>query len=263
MKLKKPKQKGKSVNIALGSLIVCAAVLFSFSIYKIAGIVLEYSKGARAYSTIMSSAVESGGQTEGQDEKNAFQVIDFAKLYSINQDCAGWIQIPDTNINYPMVIGTDNDYYLRRTFEGESYIGGVIFVDYRCARDFSGRNTIIYGHHMNDGTMFANLAKFTDVAYLEKHPQIYIYTPESLRVYEIFAACKTDILNSCYTIEFAGDDTFMRWAGEMQAQSIHDIGVPVSSADEVITLSTCTNVNKADRYIVQAVLVESRALPGA
>ena len=83
--------------------------------------------------------------------------VNFDVLRDINPDCVGWIEIPGTNISYPIVQGRDNDHYLRLNFEGKYSVGGVIFLDHRCDSDFDRTNTIIYGHNMRDGSMFGSL----------------------------------------------------------------------------------------------------------
>lgn len=246
---KKRRSKRKALTIALMGI---AAIVFSFSCYKLIGIYSAYSKGSEEYAVINNIAII---KPETQQEiESPYLRIDSAALREINEDYVGWIDIPDTNISYPMVKSFDNAYYLRRSFEGQSYIGGVIFLDYLCSSDFSSRNTVIYGHHMNDGTMFADLAKFVKQSYFEDHREIRIYCDDSVRVYKIITAYQTTIADACYQIAFADDEDSGRWIDTILGQSYFDADIALSSSDKIITLSTCTNGNKTDRYVIQAVL---------
>lgn len=101
---------------------------------------------------------------------------DFSKLLVINPETVGWLVIPGTKINYPIVQAKDNDKYLHTAFNGESSMAGSIFLDYESDPDMLGRNNIIYGHNMKNGTMFRDLIKFKDEEFFKKHRNFQIYT---------------------------------------------------------------------------------------
>lgn len=90
----------------------------------------------------------------------ALEQMDLPALQQVNSDVIGWIAIPGTEISYPLVQDTDNDYYLTHTWNQNSSAVGAIFMDCRCSADFSGFNTIVYGHRMNNGSMFAALKHY-------------------------------------------------------------------------------------------------------
>ncbi len=247
-----PEKRRKSAKIVGKLLLVVFLGVFLFSCSKLIGIYKKYRIGADEYARLSDQVVAAPAiETEEQDD--GLLNIDFDFLKRINQDLVCWIEIPDTGISYPVVQGVDNAYYLRRSFEGQDYFGGVIFMDYRCDGAFSSVNTILYGHHMLDGSMFAPLAKFLDKDYFEEHPRIYIYTEHSVLVYRIFAARQTDIADSCYTLFFDGETSAKNWIDSMAAFSRLEDEV---EGDRILTLSTCTNVEKSDRYIVQGILEE-------
>ena len=100
--------------------------------------------------------------------------IDLASLQGINNDAVGWIEIPDTSVSYPLVHTTDNTYYLTHTFDNKTNRSGSIFVEASNAADFSDLHTIIYGHNMKNGSMFAGLKNYSDQSYAEAHPYIYV-----------------------------------------------------------------------------------------
>lgn len=104
--------------------------------------------------------------------------IDFEALQKENPDIAGWIRIEGTQINYPIVQGTDNDFYLNHDFNGGKNVSGAIYLDFESRKDFEGRNNIIYGHNMKNGTMFKDVVKYKDEAFFKEHQYFTIYTPK-------------------------------------------------------------------------------------
>lgn len=104
--------------------------------------------------------------------------IDFDELIRENPDTVGWIKMPGTRIDYPIVQGTDNDFYLNHDFYGKKSAGGVIYLDYESQGDFLGRNSILYGHNMKNGSMFKDLVRYKDEAFFKEHRYFTIYTPE-------------------------------------------------------------------------------------
>lgn len=105
--------------------------------------------------------------------------IDFDSLRAISGDAVAWIFAPGTTINYVIAQSDDNSYYLRRLLDGTGAVCGTIFADYRCSSDFTDWNTIIYGHKMDNGTMFASLANYLNQAYYEEHPIIVYLCPRA------------------------------------------------------------------------------------
>ena len=212
-------------------------------------------------------------------DPSAAKTIDFTALLATNPDTVAWIEIPDTNINYPVVQTTNNETYLSRTFDGGTSISGTIFLDADNAADFTNVNSILYGHHRYDRTMFADL----DLIYngsLAADTPIYLYLPDGSRAtYRVFSAYITE--NDPVSIDPATSD-FAAFATTMLARSKRDFGLdPLSvspqftSADaspaptdheeapspRVLTLSTCV-ANDDRRYLIHAVLTELQ-LPSA
>lgn len=95
-----------------------------------------------------------------------------------NPDTIGWIKVPDTNIDYPIVQGTDNDFYLNHDFYGKESVGGAIYLDFESQGDFVGRNNILYGHNMKNGSMFKDVIHYKDEEYFKEHQYFSIYTPD-------------------------------------------------------------------------------------
>jgi len=187
--------------------------------------------------------------------------IDFADLQeNVNPDIYAWIYIPDTQIDYPVLQHpTDNYYYLNYNLDGSRGYPGCIYTEDYNEKDFSDPNTVIYGHNMKNGAMFAGLHKFEDSEYFEEHPYVYIYTEDKLYVYEIFAAYESGNEHILYNNDFSDDYVFLKYLSEIMNSrtmngNIREDFSP-DADDRIITLSTCV-ANKSDRrYLVQGVLL--------
>ena len=142
----------------------------------------EYERLAKEASQTTQETTEKqteAKQTETEPETQAYQSpYDFDVLKGENPDTIGWIDIPGTKISYPIVQGTDNDFYLKHDFHGESSVAGTIYLDYESEKDFEGRNNILYGHNMKNGSMFKDVVRYKDPAYFKEHQYFSIYTPE-------------------------------------------------------------------------------------
>ncbi len=187
--------------------------------------------------------------------------VDFADLQAnVNKDIYAWIYIPDTLVDYPVVQHpTDNLYYLNYNLDGSKGYPGCIYTEDYNAKDFSDPNTVIYGHNMKNGTMFAGLHKFEDGEYFKEHPYVYIYTEEGLYVYEIFAAYESGSEHILYNSDFTNDYAYSKYLeGIYSLRSMNSNvkeDVEVTTEDRIVTLSTCV-ANKSDRrYLVQGVLL--------
>lgn len=182
--------KKKRGNIWIHRIIV--GVLVVIIIVSCAGMLKEYLDGKKTednYESLASlvqtteavTTPEETEETEPETEETTAYVspIDFDALRAINPDTVGWIKIPDTNVDYPIVWKEgDNDTYLHTDFEGNSSQAGAIYLDMDSAPDFGGRNNIIYGHHMKNGSMFKDVVKYKDKEFFEAHQYFEIYTPE-------------------------------------------------------------------------------------
>ena len=187
--------------------------------------------------------------------------IDFAELKAaVNPDIYAWIYIPDTLIDYPVLQHpTDNLYYLEHNLDGSKGYPGCIYTEDYNARDFSDPNTVVYGHNMKNGTMFAGLHKFEDSAYFEEHPYVYIYTEEGLYVYGTFAAYESGNEHILYNNDFASEYAYSGYLEDIFAVRSMNSNIKedaeVTARDRIITLSTCVAGRADRRYLVQGVLL--------
>lgn len=235
-------------------ILIIALVVLGVSLFKIISGKMEYKKGRDEYDKIRDTAVKDEDPDKG---------VNWKKLRKINPDIVAWIRFKHPKvINYPVVQGKDNSLYLNKSF-GENYIkAGTIFVNCDNIPDFKDANTIIYGHNMNDGSMFASLKKYEDHSFYKKHPTFFIYTPDDVRhTYRIFAA-GTYLADSrpATQYRFADEADFADLLEEIRAGSLYQTDIPVTTADHIVTLYTCTNVREADRWLVFGVEESSRKI---
>lgn len=251
--------------LLLGLGLGLAACLLIFSIWKLVNIFTGYSAADKEYEDLRQYVLEEPVSpdeaetetVETEDGETTEQItvpmerIDLASLQQINSDAVGWIEIPGTVISYPLVHTSDNVYYLTHTFRKEESRSGSIFIEHANSPDFSDLHTIIYGHNMKNGSMFAGLKNYRNESYFENHPYIYIDLEDGSHCYQIFSCHEAPVTDVSYTIGYAADDVYASFLDEIKTSSLYDTGVDVETGDSVITLSTCTS-NDANRFVVHA-----------
>ena len=183
--------------------------------------------------------------------------VDFEALLAENSDVVGWLYSPDTKINYPVAQTTDNDYYLDHLLNGRPNGRGTLFMDYRNEAELSHWNTVIYGHNMNNMTMFGTLTKYKKQAYFDAHPEMYFLTPEGdylVKIVAGFVARPNDAIFNAFNPEDAEKqkDLLESW----MAASTFDSGIKPTLEDRLITLSTCTYEFKNARYVLIGILTD-------
>ncbi len=166
--------------------------------------------------------------------------MDFEALKAINPEIVGWLTIDGTNIDYPIVQHADNDYYLHHLFTGAWNSSGCLFTDCRNESDFSDRHSIIYGHHMDNGTMFQNLMYYKNQDFYNQHPMGKLVTPSGSYTIEFFAGYVANVDNDTWTIDFTSDEEFAQWLSKSKERSLFASSVTPSERDRVVTLSTCS-----------------------
>ncbi len=180
-----------------------------------------------------------------------------ASLRQINEDLYGWISIEGTVIDYPMVQGEDNEYYLNHAFNGDWLVNGAIFVDYRCSPSVTENyNTVVYGHNITSGAMFHDVTKFLSEDYFDG-AYIYVYTEEGIYVYEPFSVYETRYDYDYFRTEFSSGEEFVAFAEEVRDNSVlrSKSDMTFNENDRILTLSTCTNGAFYARYALHAKLV--------
>ena len=177
-----------------------------------------------------------------------------AALREVNPDVIGWISIPGTKINYPISQGEDNSYYLTHTWEGEPNYCGAIFLEHTNSTDFTDFNTIVYGHNMRNGSMFAGLHYYKSLAHWETHPYVYLVTDEGVLRYEIFSSYNAEVDSPTYGLGFRQPETREAYIQMAIDKSEIDTGCVPAHTDRILTLSTCTGLGYKERRVVHAYL---------
>lgn len=204
----------------------------------------------------------SGGDQPPQEEteEEGGVLRQYRALYEMNPDLAGWVQVPGTQIDYPvMFTPTQPERYLRRNFVKQYSINGLPFLDYRNTLDPTSTNLIIYGHNIKDGAMFGELPMFKEESFWQEHKTLHFDTLYEEREYEIFAVC----LDRVYRVDEKGYryynfiqadsqkelDAFLKHVGKT---ALFDTGIVPELGDELITLSTCSYHVEDGRLFVVA-----------
>lgn len=176
------------------------------------------------------------------------------KLLDTNSDYVGWISLPGLSLDYPLVYGDDNSYYLTRSFYKQYSSYGTIFLDYRNAPDFSQPQTVLYGHHMRNDTMFARLDELRKKANYAANSTFQIFTPDGLKTYRIFSVYPVDATTTSLNLPASASDLKSRISAYTK-KSLYATGVDTSEATHIITLVTCTWVIENGRLFVHAIEV--------
>ena len=189
-----------------------------------------------------SSSNEVGGNNNPNEAEGDNKTIseNQEELKSINNNYEMWIEIPNTKINYPIVQGKDNEYYLKHNFKNESNMSGTIFVD--CNNNIDeDKNIIIYGHNMRNGTMFNNITKFKEESFFNNNNNtINIIRNNILYQYEIFSIYVEDESKVSLEIEFTDNDAFVNYALNEASKSMYNKNIILTEEDKIITLVTCS-----------------------
>lgn len=202
--------------------------------------------------------------TENNNEEENIQTeeqvnvlsVDFVSLKEKNADTVAWVKVDNTNIDFPVVKSTNNNYYLKRNFNRESNGAGWIYADYRVPFDELSQNTVIYGHNRRNGTMFSNLTFLLDNNWFldENNKKFYFSTESSNYIAEIFSVYSMKETSVRTVTDFPDNEQFESFINSVKSISNYDFGVEVSAEDKVITLCTCGN-NTKYRILVHAKLV--------
>ena len=180
----------KRLSLIIGAL---SLALLGVSAYLLIHTAAQYSEGIKTYEELKSSAVAASDSFKAQAGAQEAPIeVDFDELLAINGDVVGWLYCEGTPINYPVVQGDDNSYYLKHLIDGSKNINGTLFIDHRNGANFADENTVVYGHHMKNGSMFASLVNYKSQEYFDAHPILYFLTPDGNYRIELFSGYVCD-----------------------------------------------------------------------
>lgn len=172
-------------------------------------------------------------------------------LREVNTEVLGWIWIPGTNVDYPVMDGDDNDYYLEHTWDRQPSTAGSICLEKLNSSDLSDFNTLFYGHRMNNGSMFGSLKYYNDMDYFSEHPYVYVLDDNGVHRYEIFSAYTAPVDGSTFIYGFRSEESMQAFLDYCVEKSVIDTGIVPTLDDRILTLVTCTGRGYEARWVVQ------------
>ncbi|MBR3523641.1 MAG: class B sortase [Bacilli bacterium] len=182
--------------------------------------------------------------------------VDFTKLLNTNPNTKGWIQIAGTNINYPFVQTTDNNFYLFHSFDNSYNEAGWVFMDYRNNVENFDRNTIIYAHGRYDNTMFGTLKNVFQNNWLDNQANyiVKLSTPYENTLWQVFSVYRIKTTDDYIQVYFNDDDEYQKFLNMIIGRSMHNFNTTVNANDNILTLSTC--YNESDKVVLHAKLIK-------
>lgn len=235
----------KVIRKLIGIILIVLACYCLWNAFEISN---EYDRGNEEYEKLVEENIDE----EQSGDKDGF-TIDWNSLYAQNADLVGWIKM-DSGANYPIVKADTSTYYLHKGFNKKYNINGSIFMSSNNSSDFSDINTVIYGHNMNNGSMFGSNKKYRDKTYLQEHPYFYIYRPEGKYIYEIFNIMTTKDGSQTYQTAFPSQEAYQDYLNYTRGNASYETGVSVTSSNRIVTLSTCTGKG-TNRFVIQGKLI--------
>lgn len=212
-------------------------------------------------SSSVASVSEKTSKEETKDKKPK-NPIDFKSLKKTNKEIFAWIKIPDTNVNYPILQSEKaDDFYLHRDYRCYNSYAGALYIEYCNNTDLTDRVTVVYGHNMQNGSMFANLHKFENPDFFKKHRYFYVYTPDRKLTYEVVSGHNYSTKHIMNSYNFTEDKVFKDYLDFIQnpRSTVRNVRTKLDHKltvdDRIITLSTCLNIGDG-RYLLQGVLVK-------
>ena len=252
----------KKKQTLLRLILIVIGILALLAIAWCVWYLVQYYQGARHGEEIQEIGVTEIPVIDLEDAPEVVDLpVNFGALREVNPDVYAWVVIPGTAVNYPVLHRAGNDaFYSNHSSDGAYYTGGSIFSEDYNREDFSDPLTVLYGHNLRNGTMFAQLNDFADEVVFQAHPEIYVYTPDRLRIYEIFSAGPHSNEHLLANHDFSVKEDFetffaeLRNARSLSAQQRPEL-FPEHGKDRVLVLSTCFRANNRQRFLVMGRLL--------
>lgn len=217
--------------------IICG-IIFLYAIFQIAEILEDYKQASKEYELLAENVLTITEYIPEAETLPGYE-LDFASVKAQNKDFVGWIILPDSKINYPIVKSMDNEEYLTTTFEGEKASSGAIFMDRNCENDFSSKNTIIYGHNMKNGSMFRALNFMSNEEYFASHHTFCIDQGNGFEDYEVISCYETvETDTRSWKLVFESEEAYRNWLLQIKERCTYECQ-EFDAEKNTITLSTC------------------------
>jgi len=257
---RKPMRVSSYLLPGLIGLSLIAVIVFGMIYFRLDR---EYQVGNNFYSALKAEQVLYLHVRQSMDKSMPEEIqaadnrsiMDFMYLRIKNEDIVAWITAPGLPIDLPVVQGKDNSYYLTHLFDHQPNRLGTLFVDVQNAGNFSDKNTVIYGHNMNDGSMFASLANYRKQEFYESFPVMELYTPEGDYKIELFAGYVASGDEPFIRFTFNDETDFLKYIVWLKNRSTFHSSVDVLPEDRIVTLATCTYEYDNARYVVFGKLI--------
>jgi len=251
---------------------VCLAGFLGCAL-KIAGIQIARKTARDTYSSLRQEAQSIAKDTNvyHDSEENSFseaesleeektqpiqvQTMDFDSLHELSSNIVGWVLGEGTNVDYPVVQGEDNDTYLYCMYNGGYNASGSIFLDCRNENPSSDRNLVIYGHYINDGSMFQSLTLYKHADFFEQHPTMKYYAPEGDYIVELICGSVEDANQDFLRFTFESDEDLQSYVEGFRSHSTFQSDVTLKPGDRIISMCTCSYEKANARYLVIGRLV--------
>ena len=249
MRRKKNKKYKKAILNLILYIILLSILIYSgikiFKWYK------DKTNNNKIVEQIKNTVIVEENNEDGNEKG---YTVDFNKLKEQNNETIAWLKINNTNVEYPVVKGTNNSFYLNHSFDKSKNSAGWIFADYKNKFDNTDKNIVIYGHNMRDGSMFGSMLNILDAQWYEneENTNITLYNENEKCIYKVFSIYKIENEDYYIKTEFKNDNEFEEFVKNLKKRSIKDFNVDISKDDNILTLSTCANNNKY-RIVLHAI----------
>lgn len=243
MKKKNKRRLDKRFKIALLFFLIAAILISGFNAYMIIKGANEYNKGTDTYEDIQNIAIRD-------DSVPSERRIDFEALRSVNEDVIGWLTLKDTVIDYPVVQGEDNDYYLHHLYTGEWNSLGTLFVDFRNKELFNDQISVIYGHSMLNGSMFFILERYKRQSFYEEHKEFVFETPDKSYILEPIAGKVMDAKIPFLQFNFDSELEYEEYINEFIRTSTFRSEADFNRSDKTVMMIKCSADYEDARYVL-------------
>lgn len=237
-------------------LIIVFSAIIAFSGYRLYTIFHEYHEGEKQYKETAENYIRKPDPPKTPDDPLTTCPIsvDFESLLAENSDVVGWIYSDGTQINYPVLRGESNESYIHTMINGEYNSAGSIFMDFRNNPDLSDINTILYGHHMKNGSMFASLHQYVHQDYYDEHKYMWYLTPDHIYRFDVLAGYVGDAEAEIYTIFVDKDELYSYLDFATSSSTFTPDHIP-EGINGIVALSTCSYEYDDARYVLVCVPV--------
>lgn len=251
------KHSKKSNNKFKKLLLLLLVIIFIFSIGYMFYYIYNNNKNKKDSTDILNEVkIDSTQVTEEKSEK----MLKLEELQKENNEIIGWLEIEGTNINYPVLQGTDNEFYMKNNYKKEKSKDGSIFLDKSYNWDIPSSNLLLYGHNNKNGIMFQDLLKYKNEDFYKEHTKIKFTTNKEDNVYEIISVfysrvyykSEKNVFKYYYFVNANNEQEYNDFVNNAKKSSIYDTGINANYGDQLLTLSTCEYSQEDGRFVVVA-----------